>query len=384
MTGPVRTYNSGVKAVLLNRVLIVLGFLGVFIAGLLSLAHFEHLVPPCGASTGCDKVTNHPSSVWFGVPVAYLGLGAYLLLTGLALARAMGSPSLFKKTAGLSYAIAAGGTLISIGLQFYSFMVIQDYCKWCLASATTMTLTLIVTAFLYQEVSDKPVEQLATPRTAPDFMMSSGLALLLVLGLIGGNYSLQHSGISHVVDVSKIQLIPDDPNIYGDPKAPVTIVEFADLNCPSCQTNSPLIKEYVREHPGKIRLIYRHLPIPSHRTSQIAAAIDEYAAEKGRFWDYTMAVMATKKEVEDPSELFQIAASLNLDVNDIKKRLANDDDPIYKRLTADENAANAMGIAQTPTFILLVPGRKPSAYGPTELRDTLNGIDYQKLSGGTT
>jgi protein-disulfide isomerase len=144
------------------------------------------------------------------------------------------------------------------------------------------------------------------------------------------------------------------------------------------------MKEFVREHPGKVRLIYRHLPIPSHRTSQIAAAIDEYAAEKGRFWDYTMAVMGTKKEVEDPDELFQIAASLNLNVDDIKKRLANDNDPIYKRLTDDENAANVMGISATPTFILLAPGLKPSAYGPSELKDMLNGPELQKWVGGSS
>jgi protein-disulfide isomerase len=380
-----RTYNSGVKAVQLNRVLIFLGFVGIFIAGVLSLAHFQHLVPPCGAtSSSCDKVTNDRSSIWFGVPVAYIGLGSYIVLTILAVLRAVGDTSLFKKTTVLSYILAVGGALISIGLQFYSFMVIQALCKWCLASAITMTLTLVVTAFMYQEVSEKPVERPAARNF--DFMFASALVVVLVLSLFGGEAMLKNSGIkATVIDIPKsITLIPDKPNLYGDANAPVTIVEFADLNCPSCQANSPLIKEFVREHEGKVRLIYRHFPLPIHKTSAIAAAIDEYAAEKGKFWEYTLAVMGTKKEDNSAEDLFAIAGSLNMDVSDIKKRLANDADPIYKRLTDDENTANGIGVAATPTFIVLAPGLKPTVFGPSELKDAMNRPPYEKFFGGSS
>jgi len=382
----------------------VLAFIGLFVAGALSLAKVLHVSVPCGVAKSCDVVTNHPSSYFLGIPIAYIGFGAYLVLAALAVYRPIGPENLYRKSVALGYLIAAIGTIISIGLQFYSFFVIQEMCKWCLTSAATMTATVIVYALLFQELSagsvppGGPGEPLtdaaatavvmsAVPlRKAWDTMLPGGLAIILVFALAIQGYVMDTSDSitgTRITVPTNFSLIPKSPNRYGDPNAPVIIVEFADLNCPSCQANSPLVKEFVRQHEGQVQLIYRHFPLPSHETSELASAIDEYAAEKGKFWDYTMAVMATHQETKDPKILFDIAATQGLDVADIKKRLADDKDPIYQRVTEDLNAANTIGVTQTPTFVVQAPGVSPKAFGATQVRDALQASPYNKWVHGT-
>ncbi len=388
----VQTYTALVKAILYNRILLFLGFFGLFVAGVLSLAHFMGVVPPCGAASDCDKVTNDPSSMWFawhafpGIYVGYIGLAGYVVLTALGLARMKADSLRFRQLAGLGYLVAVGGTLVSIGLQFYSYFVIHAMCKWCLTSAVTMTVTLVVYALMYQEVMDHPGEPRATEQSSgPNFLLSGVFTLALALAMAGMYYELGHSDRLHgkLVQAPKnFPLVPPNPNLYGDPNAPITIVEFADLNCPACQRNSPKLKDYVRQHEGKVRLVYRQCPLQMHRTSAVASAIDEYAATKGKFWDYTMAVMGTNREIENPEELFQIAQSINLDVDDIKKHLSDPNDPVYKRISDDKNCASLIGIQATPTFIVMAPNSQPSAYGPVELFTALNRPPYSTIIEG--
>jgi hypothetical protein len=71
-------------------------------------------------------------------------------------------------------------------------------------------------------------------------------------------------------------------------------------------------------------------------------------------------------------------------VPDIKKRLQNDQDPIYTRLTADINAANVIGVSQTPTFIVEAPGITPRAFGYSTLEDALKGNPYAAILNAKT
>ena len=80
--------------------------------------------------------------------------------------------------------------------------------------------------------------------------------------------------------------------------APITIVEFADLQCPSCRAGYPKVKEIVSRANGKIRMIFRHFPLsgPEHNMALPAAAIAEYAATKDKFYDFVSAIYAAEPE----------------------------------------------------------------------------------------
>ena len=378
---------SDVKATLYNRILLVLAFAGLFIAGTLSLSKLLKISIPCGPAHGCDIVNNHPSSIWFGIPVAYIGFGAYFVLAVLAVVRGLKGVAETRKLATLGFLIAIGGALMSIGLQFYSFTVIHAVCTYCFASAVTMVLTAGFYAALMQSLDSVESTPETRSSTTPDLFMSVGLALLLAMGLTAQGFIAKKSGASWEVIptavVDKVDMVPAKPNIYGEANAPITIIEFADMMCPSCQSNSPKLKEFVRQHPGKVRVIYRHFPLERlHPLGPLAAFIGEYAAEKGKFWEFTLAIMATHKNMEETNDVFNIAQQVGLDTTNIKARAGNDNDPIYERLTSDKNAANSLGVKGTPTFCVMVKGQPTQAFSYDSLMEALATPPYVTVIDG--
>ena len=86
--------------------------------------------------------------------------------------------------------------------------------------------------------------------------------------------------------VKSITLNPDD-RILGDEKAPVTIVEYSDFQCPFCRSffegsYAEIKKEYI--DTGRVRLVYRHWPLDFHPMAQPSARAVECASEQGKFW----------------------------------------------------------------------------------------------------
>ncbi len=77
--------------------------------------------------------------------------------------------------------------------------------------------------------------------------------------------------------------------VEGNSNAKVTIVEFGDFQCPFCQSfvknTLPQIKsQYI--DTGKVKLIFRHFPLPFHVNAQISAVAAECANQQGQFWPY--------------------------------------------------------------------------------------------------
>src|SRR6185436_10390668 len=90
-----------------------------------------------------------------------------------------------------------------------------------------------------------------------------------------------------------------------------------------------------------------------HKWALPAAAVAEYAGEKGKFWELTLTVMGLNRELASIDELYAAAKGVGLNDADLAKRLSNPKDEAYVRVAKDEEMANEIGIKYTPTFILL-------------------------------
>ncbi|MEU0572528.1 thioredoxin domain-containing protein, partial [Nonomuraea sp. NPDC005983] len=157
---------------------------------------------------------------------------------------------------------------------------------------------------------------------------------------------------------------PIDPKLSkGSDRAPVTIVEFGDFNCPNCrhyaQTIAPALqREYLDR--GVIRIFWRDSPIRG-RDSMRAAVAGRAAARQGRFWEFHDAVFAGRPRLDDEG-LRAAATRAGLDV---AKFDADRRDPALKRLVdADLNFALQLGLPGTPAFLIngrLLFGAQPLA-----------------------
>ena len=71
----------------------------------------------------------------------------------------------------------------------------------------------------------------------------------------------------------------------GNPKAPVTILEFSDFQCPYCVRARPVVNQVREAYGDKVRFVFRHFPLDFHAQAQKAGEAAACAGEQGKFWE---------------------------------------------------------------------------------------------------
>jgi len=85
--------------------------------------------------------------------------------------------------------------------------------------------------------------------------------------------------------------VSQQDHITGNANAPVTIIEYSDLECPFCKRFYPTTQQVLKDYQGKVRLVYRHFPLTQiHPYAQVMAEASECAAQQGKFWEYVDAL----------------------------------------------------------------------------------------------
>lgn len=145
----------------------------------------------------------------------------------------------------------------------------------------------------------------------------------------------------------------------GSASAPVTVVEFADYQCPACASYAnglaaQIDKDYVES--GKVRFIYHELPIPSHKNAVTAASAARAAGEQGKYWEMNTLLFARQNDwagltSEQAATTFgTYAKELGLNAEPFSQTLASGKyAPIIAQAYEDSSKA---GIQFTPSFVI--------------------------------
>ena len=162
--------------------------------------------------------------------------------------------------------------------------------------------------------------------------------------------------------------IPQKGSTLGKPDAPVTLTEFADLQCPFCRDYTlnqfpSLVAKYVKT--GKMKMVFQNYAFigPDSLTAALAA---EAAGKQNKLWHF-VDVFYNNQGPENTSYvtdkfLTKIAKGAGVDP---EKMLTDRDDPSARQAVASaQQAAASAGVNSTPTFVLKKgagPGQKLSA-----------------------
>ena len=145
---------------------------------------------------------------------------------------------------------------------------------------------------------------------------------------------------------------PVDPgrdHIRGPARAPVTIVEYGDFQCPYCGQAEPVLRNLLAGH-GEVRYVWRHLPLSDvHPRAQLAAEAAEAAADQGAFWPMHDLVLS-QQDALAPSDLIRYAGEIGLDTarfRDYLTRRAG-----AARIAEDVDSADLSGVSGVPTFFV--------------------------------
>ncbi|HEU4522359.1 MAG TPA: DsbA family protein [Thermoanaerobaculia bacterium] len=142
-----------------------------------------------------------------------------------------------------------------------------------------------------------------------------------------------------------------DP-VKGEAAAKVALIEYSDYQCPFCSrfgrdAYPQLDEAYIRT--GKVKYVFRDLPLDFHKQAFKAAEAAHCAGEQGKFWEMHDQLFANQKQlgVED---LQRHAATLGLDAPRFQQCL--DSGRFGDAIRKDIREANSAGISGTPTFLI--------------------------------
>lgn len=180
---------------------------------------------------------------------------------------------------------------------------------------------------------------------ATTLMLSNNFNKALSGSLPSGDSGVAPSGA--VVDVKE-----GDSYSIGDKDAPVTIIEFSDFECPFCerfysQSYKQIKANYV--DTGKVRIVFKHFPLPFHASAQKAAEASECAGEQGKFWEMHDKLFENQNAIAI-NNLKSYAVDLGLDASKFNTCL--DTGKYASKVQKDASDGSAAGVSGTPSFFI--------------------------------
>jgi protein-disulfide isomerase len=155
-------------------------------------------------------------------------------------------------------------------------------------------------------------------------------------------------------DPASVKVLPVDGSPTRGPEgAVVTLVEFADFECPHCAAAVPLIDAVMQAHPGKVRLIYKPFTLGFHTHGEPAARAALAAGAQGKFWEMEHLLFERQQHLED-ADLERYAMMLKLDVPRWKADLSSPE--VSDVIAKSHKLGDDIKLKGTPT--IFVNGRE--------------------------
>ena len=158
--------------------------------------------------------------------------------------------------------------------------------------------------------------------------------------------------------VEQLPEVSDDDWVKGNPDAPVTIIEYADFQCPACSSYSSYLIAYQNLYPDTFRIVFRHMPLPSiHGLAYISSMAAEAAGVQGMFWEMYELLFSQQSawssltsEEEFVDWVLEQAEALGLDLAQFEADMSDPD--ARAALEAQTEEQLDLGVQYTPFIII--------------------------------
>ncbi len=180
-----------------------------------------------------------------------------------------------------------------------------------------------------------------------------GIVAVLFVGFFGFMVYLSKQQKAEQAVKAK-EMVSVGGTIRGNKAAKITLVEYGDLQCPSCQLAQPIVNETLDARQD-VKLIFKHFPIESlHPNAMSAANAVEAAGKQGKFFEMMDALYLNQKEWEalpNPQSVYEkYAGELKLDLEKFKKD--QQDPALKKKIEAERDEGISIGVSGTPSFFV--------------------------------
>jgi protein-disulfide isomerase len=167
----------------------------------------------------------------------------------------------------------------------------------------------------------------------------------------------------------------------GAKDAPVTIVQWSDYQCPFCSRVEPTISKVMDDYKGKVRVVWRDLPLPFHPNALPSAIAARAAGEQGKYWEMHDKLFADQAH-EDRATFEKYAQDLGLNMGKFKAAL--DAQKGKEAIEADAAAGGKIGAHGTPAFFVngkFLSGAQPYEMFKAKIDEELKVADSMVAKG---
>lgn len=194
---------------------------------------------------------------------------------------------------------------------------------------------------------------------------------LLVLGVVAATflYKSDNAGPSQAEAAARqAALASEHSPTLGDPGAKVHIVEFLDPACETCALFYPMVKQWMAEVPGEIRLSIRHVAF--HTGADYAVRVLEASRKQDKYWQTLEALLASQRQwtqhhTVQPDLIGPAIANVGLDMEQLMVDMNAMD--VLLRIEQDKKDSILLRVSATPQYF--VNGRPLLSFGREQLAD---------------
>ena len=191
-------------------------------------------------------------------------------------------------------------------------------------------------------------------------VVAAGLAATF---LTGGD---EPAPSSDITAARQAALASEHSPSLGDENAKVHIVEFLDPACETCALFFPMVKQWMNEVPGQIRLSVRHLAF--HDGADYAVKVLEASRKQGKYWETLEALLRSQRQWTQhhrvlPERIGPAIAGVGLDMDRLMADMNSMD--VLMRMEQDKKDSIVLKVAKTPGYF--VNGRPLVSFGRQQL-----------------
>ncbi len=318
----------------------------------------------CLTGSGCDVVRNSAFAYPLGIPMPAFGLAYDLVAAGLVFGTLANRPLFGIAPVRALLGLACMGAAVSVALTAVEGLVIGAFCSWCLTQAVACWLLLAAAVGLARS-GGEPGEarsRRARQQREREFLVegsrmrrvtvgTGSVTLVLFAGLLlagagSGSTTVESPGPGASVQNT------------GSPQlgnGPVTVLEFADFQCPACSTIAPILHQLASTN--EITLVARYFPLRQIHANAMASARAAAAADlQGGYWPMAERLYAEQSAWEGlgggavDAYFGTLAADLGLDVGRWTRDYSSS--AALDAVNRDLTAAQGLNLRGTPSIFI--------------------------------
>ncbi len=139
----------------------------------------------------------------------------------------------------------------------------------------------------------------------------------------------------------------------GPASAAVTVVEWADFQCPACGAFSEALYDLREQHADDVRLVFKHFRVRFHPQGKLSCRAAFAALQLGKFWPMHRLLYAYPDRLAE-TDLISYAGQLELDIDRFTKDLHSEQSRL--QVEKEKRQGSGLGVDRTPT--IFVNGRR--------------------------